>query len=201
MHMKINLKTIIVLVLMLGAAVWAVDSIRSRSYNGTALNFSVGHGAVSVTNPSDVTVPAQIVGTGSRSFTVTNLEDGVSGPSIREGTGRTTTQLFDVALLPGANVFTVVGGTGVTFNAETDTRLEATVQPLDQNETRSTLIAVAVVILLGLFYISRSTGHRWLRSARSIKAAEEAAAAKVLADKAVEPSQGRPMRSYGDNRT
>jgi len=199
--MKINLKIIVVLVLMLGVTVWAVDSIRSRSYNGTALNFSVGHGTVSVTNPSDASVPAQIVGTGSRSFTVTNLADGVSGPSTREGTGRTTTQLFPVTLLPGANLFTVAGGTGVNFVADTYTRLEATVQPLDQNETRSTLIAVAVVILAGLFYISHSTGHRWLRSARSIKAAEEAAAAKVLAEKTVEPSQGRAMRSYGDNRT
>jgi preprotein translocase subunit SecE len=198
--MKINVKIIIALVLMLGVSVWAVDSIRSRSYNGTALNFSVGHGAVSVTNPSDASISAQIIGTGSRSFTVTNTVDGVSGPSTREGTGRTTTQLFPVTLLPGANVFTVAGGTGVNFVAETDTRLEATVQPLDQNETRSTLIAVAVVILVGLFYISRTTGHRWLRSARSIKAAEVAAAAKVLAEKTDEPSQGRTMRSYGDNR-
>jgi preprotein translocase subunit SecE len=198
--MKINLKIIIVLVLMLGAAVWAVDSVRSRSYNATPLTFNVGHGTVSVTNPSDASVSAQIVGTGSRSFTVTNMADGVSGPSTREGTGRTTTQLFPVTLLPGANVFTVAGGTGVTFNADTETPLEATVQPLDQNETRSTLIVVAVVILLGLFYISRTTGHRWMRSARSIKAAEEAAAAKVLADKTEEPSQGRTMRSYGDNR-
>src|SRR5687768_314345 len=107
MQMKINLKIIIVLVLILAAAVWAVDSIRSRSYNGTALAFTVGHGTLSVTNPSDATVPAQIIGTGSRSFTVTNLADGVSSPSIREGTGRTTTQAFEIALLPGANVFTI----------------------------------------------------------------------------------------------
>src|SRR5689334_15598842 len=117
--MKLNLKVIIAIVVIIGATVWAVDSVRSRSYSGTAFTFSVGHGAVTLVNSSDAAVPVQLVGTGSRSFTVATSMDGVAGTSERVGTGRTTTQLFEFSPLPGSTNFTVTGGTDVNFNAAT----------------------------------------------------------------------------------
>src|SRR5688572_15861191 len=54
--MKINWKVLVAIVVIVAAVIWAVDSIRSRTYEGSALNTSVGHGPVTVINPSDESV-------------------------------------------------------------------------------------------------------------------------------------------------
>jgi hypothetical protein len=176
--MKINWKALVALVVIIGATFWAVDTVRSRSYSGANLNFGVGSGTVIVRNPSTEPVPVQLVGTGTRSFTISSTMDGVTGSSTRQGTGRNTTQLFEFQVPPGVSEFTVVRGTNVSLVANTVTNLEATVQLSTESESRTTIIVAAVVILGSLFYISHLTGHRWISASRR-KAASDRSASQL----------------------
>lgn len=197
--MKINWRGLIALALIVVAFYWAVDGVRSRSYSGTNLNFAIGSGPVTVTNPSDGPVAVQLVGTGTRSFSVTSTIEGVSDGSTRVGTGRDTSQLLEFMLPSGVSEFTVARGTNVNFVGGADTRLEATVQPQGATEARTTLIVAAVVILGALFYISRMNGHRWIGPIRR-QAAVKQAARLVAENAAAGHGQGHTIRSYGDNR-
>jgi hypothetical protein len=93
-------------------------------------------------------------------------------------------------------VLTVTGSSAVNFAATSTARLEASVQPLNADETRMTLLIAAVIILGSLFFISRTTGHGWLRALRAQRTDPET---PVLAP-AVVAAQNQPMRAYGDNR-
>jgi hypothetical protein len=75
--MKINLKVLIALIVIVAVGYWAVISILPRSYSGSALNFGVGSGTVTVTNPSTESVPAQLVAK-SRSFRVSSAVESLS---------------------------------------------------------------------------------------------------------------------------
>jgi hypothetical protein len=165
-QMKINLKIIIALALVVVVSYWAVDSLSQRSYTGSNLSFGVGSGPVTVTNPSDEAVPVQLVSPETRSFGVSTAIEGVGNTSAREGTGRDTVQMLAFELPSGVSEFTVTRGRNVNFVATTDTDLEVTVQPVNASDARSTLIAAGVVLLGALFYISRTTGHRWMNLLR-----------------------------------
>jgi hypothetical protein len=78
--MKINWKVLFALVLVVGAVYWAFSSTQVNSYSGTNLTFAVGGGPVTMTNPSDEAISVQLIGTGSRSFSVSSTIDDVSGP-------------------------------------------------------------------------------------------------------------------------
>jgi hypothetical protein len=169
--MKINLRVIIAAVVLVGAIFWAADSVRTRSYSGTDLNVGVGSGPVTVTNLSDEALPVQLVGTGTRSFSVTSTAEDVSGSSTRQGTGRSTTQLFEFELPAGITELMIVArGSEVSFVADTNSRLDVTVQPLTGSDAQTTLIFAAIVILGALFYISRATNHSWINLIRRDKA-------------------------------
>ena len=197
--MKINWKSLIALAVIAVALFWAVDSVRSRSYSGSNLNFGIGTGSVMVTNPSDAPIPVRLVGTGTRAFAVSSTIEGVEGSSTRQGTGRNITQLFEFALPPGSSEITVVRGTNVNFVTGADTSLEATVQPQNTTEARTILIIAAVVIGGALFYFSHINGHRWIGPLRRQAAAQQAA--KLVSESAAAGhGQGRTIRSYGDNR-
>jgi hypothetical protein len=175
MNMKVNWKIIIALVLVVGGIYFAVNSTVLRSYNGSNLNFGIGSGPVTVTNPSEEALPVQLVGSGTRTFSVSSTVEDVSGRSARVG----TTQVFEFALPPGLSEFTVVSGSEVNFVSSADTRLEATVQPLKTADSQTTLIAAVVVILGALFYISRTNGHRWISASRRKSAVDLAAAQEI----------------------
>jgi hypothetical protein len=197
--MKFNWKIIVALVLIVGASYWAMDTTRQRSYSGDNLTFGVGSGPVTVTNPSDAPISVQLVSPETRSFSVSSTLDLETGTSTRVGSGREATQLFEFALPPGESTFTVARGRNVNFVAATETNLEATVQQVNATEANTTLIAAAIVILGSLFYISRSTGHRWIAPLR--RKQDAMLAAKQAAATATEShGQGRAVRSYGDNR-
>lgn len=171
--MKLNWKTFKVafaLVIIVGTLFWAIDSVRPRSYQGTHLNFTVGHGPVIVTNTSIQPVSAQLMGEGSSFFTVTSPIKDLSGSSTRQGTGDSTTQLLAFDLPFGVSEFTVVRGTtastGVTFVASSFTGLNVVAQPLDAIEAATTVIVAALVLLGALFYLSSVTGHHWLNVIR-----------------------------------
>ena len=195
--MKFNWKILVALVVLVGVTFWGVDSLRTRSYSGTDLNFGVGSGPVTVTNPSDQAIPVQLVGTGTRSFAVSSSIDGVAGSSTREGSGRNTTQLFEFELPPGVSEINVVRGTAVNFVASADTSFAASVQPVNAEEAKSTLILAAIVIIGALFYISKATSHRWVNLIRREKAAVQAVQPAVV-EATGNPNMGRDGRMYQD---
>jgi preprotein translocase subunit SecE len=172
-------KIVLVLVIAIGAIFWAAGSVRSLSYSGTNLTFPVGNGAVTVTNPSNQPVPVQLISTGSRSFSVSSTIEGLSGSSTTQGTGTATSQLVEFVLPPGVSEITVVRRTNVTtevdFVANTEIKLEVAAQPLNTNDTRTTIIVAVVVVFGALFYISRATGIRWISASRRKEESDQAA--------------------------
>jgi hypothetical protein len=174
--MKLNWRVVIALVVLVGAIIWGVDSFRTRLYSGTDLNFGVGSGPVTVTNPSDSAFPVQLIGTRRGTFTVRSSIGGVSGRSTSQGSGSTTTQLFEFVLPSGVSEFTVMRSEDVDFVTNTEIPLEVAVQPLNAEDSRTTLIVAVIAILGSLFYLSRSNGHRWISAARRKEALAQAAA-------------------------
>jgi hypothetical protein len=198
-QMKTYLKIFLALVVIAGSIFWAVNSVRARSYAGTDLRVDVGGGAVTVTNPSEASVPLQLTSPGTRSFSVTSTVSASPASSTTQGEGRDRTQLFEFAVPSGVSEFTVTRGTNVSLIANSDADLQITVQPLPENEARNTLIAVAVVVLGALFFISSLTGHRWISPLRRREDAKQAL--KLSAEKAaLMHGQGQTIRPYGDNR-
>jgi hypothetical protein len=197
--MKINWKVLFALVLVVGAVYWAFSSTQVNSYSGTNLTFAVGGGPVTMTNPSDETIAVQLIGDGSRSFTVQSSIDEVSGSSTREGSGSDRTNVFAFDLPPGASTFTVARGQNVNFGATTDTRLSAVVESMTGDNASTTFIVAVVVILGALFYASRATGHQWISLLRRQKVETPVPDAEPVV-KPETGGQGQNLRAYGDNR-
>ena len=195
--MKTYLKIFVAFVLIIGTLVWAVTSARSRSYSGTALNIDVGAGAVTVTNSSELPVSVQLVSPGTRSFAVASTIDGTSGSSTTLGSGSSATQVFEFTQPFGVTQFTVTRGTNVSFVTSATTNLEVSVQPLTETDYRMTIIVALVVILGVLFYISKTTDHRWI-PILGRKVASDRVAKIVVA--LPDAAQGPELRAYGDNR-
>ncbi len=196
--MKIYLKVILSLVVIFGVFAWAVDSARARPYSGTDLNLAVGQGTVTVTNPQAVPVDVQLVSAGTRPFTVASSIDGVSGSSTSQDTGNKASQLFAFAVPAGASDFTVTRGTNVSFVSTAPTKLDVYVLPLTESDTRTTIIVAAVVILGALYYISRTTNHRWISYLRGKPMPEQPVDQSAVT--AAAGQGGGSLRAYGDNR-
>jgi hypothetical protein len=196
--MKINWRVLIALVVMVTSVVWAFNSVRAYSYSGTNLKFPIGNGSVTLTNPSAGSVPSQLLSTGSRTFSVSSNIEGVSDSSTRQQSGSTITQLFEFALPPGVSVLTVSHGTPVNFAATSDTRLQSSVDPLSNTESNTTMAVAVIVLLGGLFYISRSTGHRWIRLLIRKQTVEAVAAPIVETPVDADPNRGRDGRMYSN---
>jgi hypothetical protein len=197
--MKINWRVLIASVLIVGALYWMVNSVRPHSYTGANLSFDIGTGTVTVTNPSDAPVPAQLVGAGTRTFTISSTIEGLSGTSTKQQVpGQNITQLFEFSSPPGVSEFTIVRGKDVKFVTESDTRLGATVQPISESESRTTLITGVVFILAALYYISRATGHSWISRLRgkTIEAPVQAAGPSTTSRGAA--NRGRDGRAYSE---
>ena len=203
--MKLNWKTVKVLfafAIIIGAIFWAVNTSRPHSYSGTNLSFEVGSGSVSVMNPSEQSLPVQLVSTGSRSFRVSGTSDAVSGSSTRQGSGSSSSQLFEFELPSGISEFTVTRGTDVNFLANTTTILQVTVNPVSDGTFKAAVITTIVVVLGSLYYASNATNHYWLSWFRS-----QFASIIVEPSGDTEPTpairdggQGTVPRSYGDSR-
>lgn len=194
--MKFNLKAFIALIVIVGTIFWAVNSLRANSYNGSNLTFNVGGGAITITNPSTETIPVQLVSTRSTMFSVSSETEGVTGRSIRQGSGRGATQLYEFGLPPGVTELTVGRNADVSFVSNSDTRLEATVQESNTDQVSTILIVTGVVVLGGLYYISHTYEHQWLRRLRGQK--QYVPVVKPVNE---EGGQGKALKAYGDNRT
>lgn len=196
--MKLNgttLKIMAAAVVIVGVIFWGITSMSSKSFSGANLTFNTEAGPIAVTNSSDTPVNVQIVGTGSRAFTVQSSVEGLGGSSAKQGTGAATTQLLDITLPPGTSEFTVVRGNNVQFVSTSPTVLQATVQAMSSDSVRSTLIIMGVVVLLALFFMSYTTDHAWVNILRG-KRAVPAYVPIAITDTA----QGQAIRGFGDNR-
>lgn len=191
--MKFNWKILVAGVLIVGVLFWAFDTLRARSYSGENLTFAVGSGVITLTNPAVDGIPVQLIGTGSRSFSIVSTIEGLTGSSTRQGTGSSATQLFEFVLPTGISEITVMRGSGVNFVTETDTRLEAVVQPVSASQSSSTTVLALVVVLGLLFYMSYTTEHRWIGMLRN----RPATTVLPIDDSG---GQGKAAQSYGDNR-
>lgn len=176
--MNFNWRVIVILVILFGTIIWGITSFIPLSYNGTDVEFDVGNGSVHITNLSDQPIPVELVSTGPASFTVSNPAADIEGFSVRQGSGRNITQSYVFELPAGVSEFTVVGGKDVKFLSNSDTRLEATVNPLSADEVRDRLILIVAVILGSLFILSSINDHRWISASRRQKARDKAAAQK-----------------------
>lgn len=195
-------KVLFALAIILGAIFGAVKTVRPQSYSGENLSFVVGSGSVNVTNPSELSIPVQLVSTGYRSFRVSSTIDTVSGSSIRQGSGSSSTHLFEFELPSGTSEFTVSRGTDVKFMANTTTLLQVTANPVTDKTLRTIVIATLAVVIGSLYYASNATDHYWPNWFRS-----QFASIDVVSSGDTEPAavirdggQGTTPRSYGDNR-
>lgn len=158
--MKI-VKIVIALLIIAGTAYWAFDSVNTRSYAGSGIEFTVGNGS-SVSISHEATEPVLLDITASSSFAVTSSESDLSGSGTREGSGRNVVYRHQVELPAGTTDFRVTRGSNVTFAV--DGAAEATVVPMQGDAARTTLIVAALVIIAALFYISRTLEHRWIKA-------------------------------------
>jgi hypothetical protein len=196
--MKLNWRIFVALVVLGGATFWGLDSVRTRSYSGTNLDVAVGSGPVTITNPSAEAFPVKLVGTGTRSFSVSSASSSVSGSSTRQGSGRATTQLFEFDLPSGITELMIVArGADVSFVSDTASRLDVTAQPLPARDVQTTLIVAAIAILGSLFYISRATGHRWISRFRRVDSSLQDTQPNPVAATG-DPNKGRDGRMYTD---
>jgi hypothetical protein len=190
---KILFASLLIVVVILGA----INLLLPKTFSGENLSFNIGHGSVIITNPSSEPVAVQILGTGTGRVRMTSPTQGLGDTSELQGSGRTSSQLIEFMLPAGQTEFTTVGGNNVSFSATTPTVLTATVQMLSQIEIQGVLFIGGLIILGALFYISRSTNHRWLSMIRGQAAPVPVVATTVTSN---ESAQGSSPRGYGDNR-
>lgn len=199
--MKFNttiLKVLLAFVVVIGALFWLTTMLRPQTYEGANLTFEVASGAVNVTNASTEPINVQLVSDNSTSFRVTSSVDGVTGSSVRQGTGSSSTQLYEFVLPVGESEFSVVRGKSVNFVANTATNLQASVQPVDANTVRNSIIFTLVIIVGALYYASFVTEHQWTNLLRGKAYANEVMPVPAVVD---DGGQGQALRSYGDNRS
>lgn len=179
--MKFNWRVALALVVIVGVLYWGVNSLSSQSYSGRNLNFGIGHGTVSLTNPADEPVTVQLVSSGTRAFSVTTSLEDVSGRSERVGEGRDSSQLFEFIVPSGLTEFSVSSGNDVSFVGAEEANMSAIVQPASEGEKNTIMALTALVVLGALYYISRTTGHQWLKNLMARARPEPVAAIPVAA--------------------
>lgn len=195
--MKFNWK-IIVAVIVIGFAIfWGLSSSSTQSHNGTNLEFAIGGGSVTITNPSNDTLAVQLVGSGTRSFSVIDSSIETTGSSTRDGNGSSATQTYELEIPSGESQFSIARGKDVNFIATNTDAIQAIVQPLSAGESQTTLIAVTIIILASLFFISRTLEHLWLK--QLMKKGQADPVETVAETKS--SSQGNNLKSFGDNRS
>lgn len=195
--MKINwLKIVLAIVLIGGAAYWALTSAQVTSYDGSTLAVPLGSGTVIVNNPTTEPVPAQLIGRGTRTFSIGNSSEGIAGTPTRVGTGTTSTYVLDIVLLPAINTFTVVRGAEVQLITAAPTELQTTVQPISDSEIRTINVIAGLVILGALYLMSSAVGHAWV--SKVLPSKKELAGIKLPVP--AEGGQGTLASGYGDNR-
>ncbi len=182
------------IVIMVGAVAGAINTLGSDSYSGANLTFPTAGSSITVVNPSDAGIAAQLLSTGARSFRVTSTADGIAGSSASEGTGTARVNTRDIVLPPGDTTFIVTGGSGVAFTAVTETILTATIQRVSEGTARVVMLGAIAIVLFGLYYISGTTNHALVKRLMG-----RTTPLPVVAAAGSDASQGTTLRGYGDN--
>ncbi len=195
--MKFNWKIIVAVVVIGFAIFWGLSSSSTQSYNGTNLEFAIGGGSVTITNPSDDALAVHLIGSGTRSFSVINSSIETTGSSTRDGNGSKATQTYELEIPSGESQFSIARGKDVNFIATNTDAIQAIVQPLSAEESQTTLIAVTIIILASLFFISRTLEHAWIK--QLINQGKSTPVETVTEIKS--SSQGNNLKSFGDNRS
>lgn len=158
-----KIRILIAAIAIIAALYWAYDSLRLRTYSGTQNAFEVGSGSVIVTNPGSEPVPVVMRTVGrSATFRVESDDLNLHESARRQGSGRSSYYAVNFELPPGRSEIKVTRGSNVYFITDSNQRLEAVVNPTGVNGPTNIILFTAVVVLAGLFYISRTTGHRWV---------------------------------------
>ncbi len=163
-----KIRIILALVLMVGVAFWAIDGVRQRSYAGSGLSFKVGSGHAVVTNLGSEAMPVEMRTEGrTSSFRIESAALGLRETSKRQGSGSSAYHAVTFELPPGQAQINVTRGSGVQFVAPAEGRIQAVVAPKDAGSARNTLVFAGLVIVGGLYYISRTLEHRWVGTVRA----------------------------------
>lgn len=160
--MGTKIRLLVALVVIVGTAFWAFDSVRSRSYSGSNLSFEVGSGNVVVTNPGAEPIPVEMRAGARSTFRVESAELGLQESSKREGSGRDVARVVRFELPPGQAKIDVTRGSGVHFVSGSDQRIDAVVTPKDAGSDRNIVLFAGLIILGALYYISNLVEHRWI---------------------------------------
>ncbi|MAS37390.1 MAG: hypothetical protein CL610_25540 [Anaerolineaceae bacterium] len=157
------IKIIIALLVIVGVAYWAFDSIQASTYSGDQVEFAAGSGnIVSVTHHADEALALDM--TSRSGFAVTSPNADLSGSGTRDTSVTPAVYRYVVELPAGTSELRLTRGSNVTFDLEGASPAEIVVQPMDAESARNTVIIALVVILAALYYISSSVQHRWARS-------------------------------------
>jgi hypothetical protein len=102
-------------------------------------------------------------------------------------------QVFTFDLPVGSSEFSIENGTDVTFTADANSQLTATVMPLSASTTRNTIIALLVAIAGSLYYISSTMNHSWIGMLRGEMPVQPVPVGTS------DGGHGKPIKSFGDN--
>lgn len=155
-----NVKLLIALLVIAGAAYWAYDATYTRMFDGRKLEFTVGNGSTIVlTHNADDPLPVAF--TSGSTFSMTADVSNLAGTASREGSGRRASYHFEREIPAGTTELRVARGSGITVSIDAESPVEAIITPLNPSDARNTVIFAGVVVLAALFYISRLFQHRW----------------------------------------
>lgn len=163
-----KLRILVALIVIAGVTFWAVNSLRTLTYAGSAIKFSVGNGHVVVNNLGAEPIQADMrTDTKSGAFRVESTDLNLRASSKRVGSGRSAFNVVAFQLPPGESRIDVTRGSNVYFNSPSSQAISAQVVVKGQ-ESRQTILGFTIIVILGaLFYISRTVNHRWVAALRN----------------------------------
>jgi len=166
--MKTKIKVAVALLVMIGVTYWALTSIWPRQYTGSNIMFPIGSGHVVINHAGAEAIPIEMRAESRNTiFRVASAELGLSESAKRQGTGRDAFYAVHFELPPGEARIDVTRGSGVLLITRADTPINATVTPVSVGTMRWILIGAGAVIAWALYYISKTTDHRWVESLRN----------------------------------
>jgi len=166
--MKNKIKIVAAVLVMAGIAYWTFMSVWPSIYSGAGIMFPVGSGPIVVTNTGSQPIPIEMrSGERAVSFRVVSAEIGLAETAARQGSGSSAYYTVNFELPPGQTRLDVTRGNNVNLISRSETRIEAVVTPMSAGTQRNVLIMAAAAMLIGLYYISRVTQHRWIAVLRS----------------------------------
>lgn len=149
-------------------ALWAFETVRQRTFTGAEVQFTVGTGSVALMNN---TTPIRAILTSDQPFTV--LGTGFRASSTLTNAGARAGYVYRYAgtIPPRRTELRIVHGANVTFHLRADDTIQATVTPLNPEDTRDAVllrggIALASLVFLG-YLRSRHAARRQGRYALS----------------------------------